>query len=160
MVLSYMKNLHDIHLSHFPENDIQRLKTTPMILQHQIHGMPGRQNPAIVNAVYNHHIHCKNCFDKEAAKTSSNTKFENAISESSNDSRNLSNSNNTCDLTEQKGKSKCGRKRTTNNFECQHRYPKKQRRMMMFCCSHIQNIKWYKWDGSYELCNVLEIIPK
>ena len=89
-----------------PENDIQKLKT--IILQHQIHGMPGQQNPAIVNAAYNHHIHCKNCFDKEAAKTSSNMKFENAISESSNDSRNLSNSNNTCDLTEQKGKSKCG----------------------------------------------------
>ena len=50
-----------------------------MILQHQIHGMPGQQNPAIVNAAYNHHIHCKNCFDKEAAKTSSNTKFENTI---------------------------------------------------------------------------------
>ena len=33
------------------------------------------------------------------------------ISESSNDSRNLSSSNNACDLTEQKGKSKCGRKR-------------------------------------------------
>ena len=30
----------------------------------------------------------------------------------------------------------------------------------MFCCSHIQNIKWYKWDGSYELRNVMEIIPK
>ena len=57
-----------------------------MILQHQIHGMPGQQNPAIVNAAYNHHIHCNNCFDKEAAKTSSNTKFENIISESFNDS--------------------------------------------------------------------------
>ena len=113
MVLSYMKNLHDIHLSHFPENDIQKLKT--MILRHQIHGMPGQQNPAIINAAYNHHIHCKNCFDKEAAKTSSNMKFENAMSESSNDSRHLSNSNSACDLTEQKGKSKCGRKRTTNN---------------------------------------------
>ena len=111
MVLSYMKNLHDIHLSHFPETDIQKLKT--MILQHQIHGKPGQQNTAIVNAAYNHHMHWKNCFDKEAAKTSINTKFENAVSESSNDSRNLSNSNNACDLTEQKGKSKCGRKRTT-----------------------------------------------
>ena len=131
-----------------------------MILQHQIHGMPGQKNSAIVNAAYNHHIHCKNCFDKEAAKTSSNMKFENAISESSNDSRNLSNSNNAHDLTEQKGKSKCGRKRTTNNVECRHRYPKKQRRMTMFCCSGIQNIKWYKWDGSYELHNVVEIIPK
>ena len=131
-----------------------------MILQHQIHGMPGQQNPAIVNDAYNHHIHCKNCFDKEAAKTSSNTKFENAISESSNDARNLSNSNNAHDLTEQKGKSKCGRKRTTNNVECHHRYPKKQRRMTMFHCSHIQDIKWYKWDGSYELHNVMEIIPK
>ena len=30
----------------------------------------------------------------------------------------------------------------------------------MFHCSCIQNIKWYKWDGSYELCNVMEIIPK
>ena len=55
-----------------------------MILQHQIHGMPGQQNPAIINAAYIHHIHCKICFDKEAAKTSSNTKFENTISESSN----------------------------------------------------------------------------
>ena len=124
MVLSYMKNSHDIHLSHFLENDIRKLKT--MILQHQIHGMPGEQNPAIINAAYNHHIQCKNCFDKEAAKTSSNMKFENAMSESSNDTRNLSNSNNACDLTEQKGKSKCGRKRTTNNVECQHRYPKKK----------------------------------
>ena len=88
MVLSSMKNLHDIT---FSENDIRKLKT--MILQHQIHGIPGQQNPAIVNAAYNHHIHCKNCFDKEAAKTSSNMKFENAISESSNESRNLSNSN-------------------------------------------------------------------
>ena len=139
MVLSYMKNSHDIHLSHFPENDIRKSKT--IILQHQIHGMPGQQNPAIVNAAYNHHIHCKNCFDKEAAKTSSNTKFENTISESSNDSRTLSNNNNACDLTEHKGKSKCGRKRTTNNVECQHRYPKKQSRMTMFCCSHIKNIK-------------------
>ena len=54
MVLSYMKNCHDIHLSHFSENDIQKLKT--MILHHQIniHGMPGQQNPAIVNAAYNH----------------------------------------------------------------------------------------------------------
>ena len=116
MVLSYMKNLHDIHLSHFPENDVRKLKT--IILQQQIHGMPGQQNPAIINAAYNHHIHCKNCFDKEAAKTSSNTKFENTISESSNDSRTLSNINTTCDLTEHKGKSKCGRKRTSNNVEC------------------------------------------
>ena len=46
-----------------------------MILQHQIHGMPGQQNPAIVIAAYNYHIHCKNCFDKEVAKTSSNMKF-------------------------------------------------------------------------------------
>ena len=30
----------------------------------------------------------------------------------------------------------------------------------MFHCSCIQNIKWYKWDGSYELHNVMEIIPK
>ena len=154
MVLSYMKNSHDIHLSHFPENDIRKLKT--MILQHQIHGMPGQQNPAIVNAAYNHHIHCKNCFDKEAAKTSSNMRLENIISESSNDSRTLSNSNNASDL----GKSKCGRKRTNNNVECRHRYPKKQRRMTMFCCSCIQNIKWYKWDWSYEFHNVIEIIPK
>ena len=131
-----------------------------MILQHQIHGMPGQQSPSIINAAYNHHIHCKNCFDKEAGKTSSNTKFENTISESSNDSRNLSNSNNACDLTEHKVKSKCGRKRTTNNVECQHRYPRKQRRMTMFHCSCIQNIKWYKWDGSYGLCNVMEIVPK
>ena len=29
----------------------------------------------------------------------------------------------------------------------------------MFHCSHIQNIKWYKWDGSHELCNVMEIVP-
>ena len=142
MVLSYMKNSHDIHLSHFPENDMQKLKT--LILQHQIHGMPGQQNPAIINAAYNHHIHCKNCFDKEAAETSSNTRFENIISESSNDSRTLSNSNNASDL----GKNKCGRKRTNNNVECQHRYPKKQRRMTMFHCSCIKNIKWYKWDGS------------
>ena len=39
-----------------------------MILQHQIHGMPGQQNLAIINSAYNHHIHHKNCFDKEAAK--------------------------------------------------------------------------------------------
>ena len=118
--------------------------------------MPGQQNPAIINAAYNHHIHCKNCFDKETAKTSSNTRLENIISESSNDSRTLSNSNNTSNL----GKSKCGRKRTNNNVECRHRYPKKQWRMTMFHCSGIQNIKWYKWDGSYEFCNVMEIIPK
>ena len=68
--------------------------------------MPGQQNPAIISAAYNHNIHCKNCFNKEEAKTSSNMKFENAISESFNDSRNLSNSNNACDLTEQKGQSK------------------------------------------------------
>ena len=68
-----------------------------MILQHHIHGMPGQQNPAIIKAAYNHHIHCKNCFDKEAAQTSSNMKFENTITESSNDSRTLSNNNNTCD---------------------------------------------------------------
>ena len=37
---------------------------------------------------------------------------------------------------------------------------KKQRRMTMFHCSCVQNIKWYKWDGSYELRNVMEIIPK
>ena len=30
----------------------------------------------------------------------------------------------------------------------------------MFHCSGIQNIKWYKWDGSYEFFNVIEIIPK
>ena len=30
----------------------------------------------------------------------------------------------------------------------------------MFCCPCIQNIKWYKWDGSYELRNVMEIVPK
>ena len=29
----------------------------------------------------------------------------------------------------------------------------------MFCCSGIQNIKWYKWDGSYECPNVMEIVP-
>ena len=26
-----------------------------MILHHQIHGMPGQQNPAIINAAYNRH---------------------------------------------------------------------------------------------------------
>ena len=30
----------------------------------------------------------------------------------------------------------------------------------MFCCSGIQNIKWYKWDGSYEFRNAMEIVPK
>ena len=30
----------------------------------------------------------------------------------------------------------------------------------MFRCSGIQNIKWYKWDGSYECCNVMEIMLK
>ena len=30
----------------------------------------------------------------------------------------------------------------------------------MFRCSGIQNIKWYKWDGSYECHNVMEIVPK
>ena len=30
----------------------------------------------------------------------------------------------------------------------------------MFHCSGIQNIKWYKWDGSYEFRNVMEIVPK
>ena len=127
-----------------------------MILHHQIHGMPGQQNPAIVNAAYNHHIHCKNCFNKEVAKTSSNTRHENINSESSNNSRTPSNSNNALNL----GKTKCGSKRTNNNVEFRHRYPKKQRRMTMFCCSGIQNIKWYKWDGSYECRNVMEIMPK
>ena len=154
MVLSYMKNCHDIHLSHFPENDIQKLKT--MILHHQIHGMPGQQNPAIVNAAYNHYIHCKNCFDKEVAKTSSNTRHEIINSESSNNSRNPFNSNNALNLV----KTKCGRKRTNNNVECRHRYPMKERRMTMFHCSGIQYIKWYKWDGSYECRNVMEIVPK
>ena len=154
MVLSYMKTCHDIHLSHFPDNDIRKLKT--MILHHQIHGMPGQQNRAIVNAAYNHHIHCKNCFDKEVAKTSSNTRLENIISESSNNSRTASNSNNALNL----GKTKCGSNRTIYNVESQHRYPKKQRRMTMFHCSGIQNIKWYKWDGSYECRNVMEIMPK
>ena len=51
-------------------------------------------------------------------------------------------------------------KRTNNNVECRHRYPKKQRRMTVFRCSGIQNIKWYKWDGSYECRNVMEIVPK
>ena len=154
IVLSHMKNCHDIHLSHYPENDIQKLKT--MILQHQIHGMPGQQNPAIVNAAYNHHIHCKNCFDKEVAKTSSNTTHDNIISECSNTSRTPTNSNSALNL----GKTKRGSKRTNNNVECRHRYPKKQRRMTIFRCSGIQNIKWYKWDGSYECHNVMEIVPK
>ena len=138
MVLSYMKNCHDIHLSHFPENDIRKLKT--MIFHHQIHGMQGQQNPALVNAAYNHQIHCKNCFDKEVAKTSSNMRHENIVSERSNNSRTTSNINNSLNL----GKTKCGSKRTNNNVECRHRYPKKQRRMTMFHCSGIQNIKWYK----------------
>ena len=154
MVLSYMKNCHDIHLSHYPENDTRKLKT--MILQHQIHGMPGKQNPAIINAAYNHHIHCKNCFDKEVAKTSSNTTHDNIILECSNTSRTRSNSYNSLNL----GKTKRGSKRTNYNVECRHRYPKKQSRMTVFRCSGIQNIKWYKWDGSYECCNVMEIVPK
>ena len=154
MVLSYMKKCNDIHLSHYPENDIGKLKT--MILQHQIHGMPGQQNPAIINAAYNHHIHCKNCFDKEVAKTSSNTTHDNIISECSNTSRTPTNSNNTLNL----GKTKCGSKRTNNKVECRHRYPKKQRGMTVFRCSGIQNIKWYKWNGSYECRNVMEIMRK
>ena len=96
IVLSYMKNCNDIHLSHYPENDIRKLKT--MILQHQIHGMPGQQNPDIVNAAYNHHIHCKNCFDKEVAKTSSNMTHDNINSECSNTSRTPTNSNNALNL--------------------------------------------------------------
>ena len=154
MVLSYMKNCHHIRLSHYPENDTRKLKT--MILQHQIHGMPGKQNPAIVNAAYNHHIHCKNCFDKELAKTSSNTRHDNIISECPNNSRTPTNSNNSLNL----GKTKRGSKRTNYNVECQHRYPEKQRRMTVLWCSGIQNIKWYKWDGSYECRNVMEIVPK
>ena len=154
MVLSYMKNCHDIHLSHFPENDTRKLKT--MILQHQIHGMPGQQNPVIVNAAYNHHIHCKIFFDKEVAKTSSNMRLGNIISECSNNSRTPTNSNNSLNL----GKTKRGSNRTNYNVECRHRYPKKQRRMTVVRCSGIQNIKWYKWDGSYECRNVMEIVPK
>ena len=154
MVLSYMKNCHHIHLSHYPENDTRKLKT--MILQHQIHGMSGKQNPAIVNAAYNHHIHCKNCFDKEVAKTRSNTAHDNINSECSNTSRTPSNSNDSMNLA----MTKRGSKRTNNNVECRHRYPKKQRRMTVFRCSGIQNIKWYKWDGSYECRNVMEIVPE
>ena len=127
-----------------------------MILQHQIHGMPGQLNPDIINAAYNHHIHCKNCFDKEVAKTSSNTTHDNIFSECSNTSRTSTNSNNALKL----GKTKRGSKRTNNNVECWHRYHKKQRRMTVFRCSGIQNIKWYKWDGSYECRNIMEIVPK
>ena len=119
MVLSYMKNCHHIDLSHYPENDTRKLKT--MILQHQIHGLAGQQNPAIVNAAYNHHIHCKNCFDKEVAKTCSNTTHDNINSECSNTSRTQSNSNNLMNLAMPKR----GSKRTNNNVECWHRYPKK-----------------------------------
>ena len=50
-------------------------------------------------------------------------RHENINSESSNNSRTPSNSNNALNL----GKTKCGRKRTNNNVECRHRYPKKQR---------------------------------
>ena len=32
--------------------------------------------------------------------------------------------------------------------------------MTIFHCSGIQNIKWYKRDGSYEYRNVMEIVPK
>ena len=81
---------------------------------------------------------------------------DNIISECSNTSRTPSNSNNSLNL----GKTKHGSKRTNNNVECWHRYPKKQRRMTVFHCSGIQNIKWYKWDGSYECRNVMEIMPK
>ena len=134
MVLSYLKNCHNIHLSHYPENGIRKLKT--MILQHQIHGMPGKQNPAIVNAAYNHHVHCKNCFNKEVAKTSSNTTHDNIMPECSNTSRTPTTSNNGLNL----GKTKRGSKRTNYNVECQHRYPKKQRRMTVFRCSGIQTL--------------------
>ena len=94
--------------------------------------------------------------DKEVAKTSSNMTHDNTISECSNTSRTLTNSNNALNL----GKTKRGSKRTNNNAECRHRYPKKQRRMTVFRCSGIQNIKWYKWDDSYECRNVMEIVPK
>ena len=83
-------------------------------------------------------------------------RHDNIISECSNNSRTPSNSNNALHL----GKTKCGSKRTNNNVECRHRYPKKQGRMTVFHCSGIQNIKWYKWDGSYECHNVIETMPK
>ena len=54
LIYCYLEREQGVSLSHFPENDMQKLKS--IILHHQIHGQAGEQEPAIVNAAYNHHI--------------------------------------------------------------------------------------------------------
>ena len=74
LIRCYLKREQGVLLSHFPENNMRKLKS--IILHHQIHGQAGEQEPAIVNAAYDHHIHCKTCFDKGSAKSTENSKSE------------------------------------------------------------------------------------
>ena len=63
LICCYLKREQGVSLSHFPENDMRKLKS--IILHHQIHGQAGEQEPAIVNVAYNHHIHCKIALTKD-----------------------------------------------------------------------------------------------
>ena len=113
---------------------MQKLKS--IILHHQIHGHVGEQEPAIVNAAYNHHIHCKNCFNKGSAKSTDNSKSE-------------------CGNVNKNGalrKIDCEKKflKWTLETECRHRYPKCHKIVMTIRTTDIQGIQWYKWNGTYE----------
>ena len=144
LIHCYLKREQGVLLSHFPENDTQKLKS--IILHHQIHGQAGEQEPAIVNAAYNHHIHCKNCIDKGSAKSTDNSKSE------------CGNINENAALRKIDSENKF--LKWTLETECQHRFPKCHKIIMTIRTTDIQDIQWYKWNGTYETRDILEIVPK
>ena len=113
---------------------MQKLKS--IILHHPIHGHAGEQEPAIVNAAYNHHIHCKNCFNKGSAKSTDNSKSE------------CGNVNKNGALRKIDFEKKF--LEWTLETECRHRYPKCHKIVMTIRTTDIQGIQWYKGNGTYE----------
>ena len=48
----------------------------------------------------------------------------------------------------------------TLGTECQQRYPKCHKIITTIRTTDIQGIQWYKWNGTYEKRDILEIVPK
>ena len=115
-------------------------------MHHQIHGQAGEQEPAIINAAYNHHIHCKNGFDKGSAKSTDNSKSE------------CGNINENGALRKIDSEKKF--LKWTLETECRHRYPKCRKIVMTIRTTDTQGLEWYKWNGTYEKRDILEIVPK
>ena len=111
-------------LTHYPENNTNRLKTTA--IHYQMAKGDERdqtkQLQAVINAAYNHHIHTGSCW-QHATLTPSGTLRA---------------------ATRSKNKKK---RKKINNNECRYRYPKRPKHATTIQNAYEVELPWFTWDG-------------